>query len=81
MYLDMFSKKRILTTDLRRREVYMWLLCNGYVWIRRFNPPFQSALRTPTIGCWVDVLREWDTDCVPINSREGRKLIRRLCYF
>lgn len=81
MYIDMFAKKRLLTTDLRRPEVSEWLRYNGYVWIRRYYPPFDSIIRNPTVGGWVDVFKVWDLGCVPIDSRAGQKIIRRLCYF
>jgi hypothetical protein len=78
---DFYSKKRILTQDLQDPEILLYLKMLGFVWIRRYIQPLNSFLRTPTLGCWVELFKVQDMRCVSIDSAEGRKLINRLCYF
>lgn len=78
---DFYSKKRILTQDLQDPETILYLKMQGFVWIRRYIQPLDSFLRTPTLGCWVELFKIQDMRCVSIDSLQGKKLIRRLCYF
>jgi hypothetical protein len=78
---DFYSKKRIQTQDLQDPETLLYLKMLGFVWIRRHIQPLNSFLRTPSLGCWVELFKIQDMRCVPIDSPEGKKLINRLCYF
>ena len=81
MYYDYYSKKRMLTQDLQDPAIFLLLKTLGFVWIRRYNPHLDSVLRTPTLGCWVELFKVEDIRCVHIDSPQAKKLINRLCYF
>lgn len=81
-YLDLFSMQRFWSIDLQKKETHTSLLEQGFKWIRRDDSRrFDFITRYPTIGCYVEVFKVQYPGCVPIQSWEGRKMIRKLCYF
>jgi hypothetical protein len=81
-YLDLFSKQRFWSIDLQNQEKYDSLLEQGFKWIRRDDTRrFELITRRPTIGCTVEVFKVQHLGCVPIKSTQGKKIIRKLCYF
>jgi hypothetical protein len=81
-YSMQFSKVRILSSELRNPLIYRKYYEKGYRWIRRYNEiNFNNILRYPSTGCWVEIFRVHNLNCVELNSKCGRKLINKLCYF
>jgi hypothetical protein len=81
-YSRYFTKVRLLTTDLKKPEIYMHYYNMGFRWIRKYHAShLNNVLRYPTVGCWIELFYEPDLDCVHIESRKGYKLINKLCYF
>ena len=79
--LNFFSKRRYLSIELNDPIMISNLKNNGFCWIRRHNKQLFSVLRFPTVGCILEVSKEWDIGYVPIDSPTGKKLIQRICYF
>ena len=81
-YSSIFQKLWFWSIDLQDRDRLADLRTRGYTWIRRDDSRrFNQVLRQPTIGCYVEVFKTQYPGCVPIQSWEGRKMIRKLCYF
>lgn len=81
-YSDMFRMKRMTTPELRDEKIMEGLRKNGYIWIRRLNPhKFEHIVRTPTIGCTVEVFVVQHPGCVHIDSPTAKKMIHKICYF
>jgi len=81
-YSSLFKCKRIQTYALRDEVILNKLMAEGYCWIKRFNHThFYEITRNPTIGCTVELYTNNNVGTVPINSKEGKKLIHKLCYF
>lgn len=81
-YLELFQMQRFWSIDLQKQETYDSVLEQGFKWIRRVNPRrFELITRQPTVGCYVEVFKVRHLNCVPIDSPQGKKLIRKLCYF
>ena len=80
-YGHMFGMKLVLSTDLQNREVYNSLIADGFTWIKqKHNAHFDRIMRYPTVGKWLEVSRNWQSQAVPITSPKGQKLIYKLCY-
>lgn len=54
------------------------LKANGIAWIRPYVRPWQKTLRDPIMGSILELMIEERRDCVPIDSLEASRLIRRL---
>lgn len=68
--------------ELQTPVMMTWLSASGFKWIRRLNDrKFESIVRNPTIGCYVEVSVLQFPGSVPIDSREAKKMVCRLCYF
>lgn len=81
-YCRIFGSKIILSTELRKKEVYDKLVGQGYCWVRqRYQKHYIDILRFPTIGRWLEISKTYDLRCVPIDSYKGRKLINSYCFF
>ncbi len=81
-YSSLFKCKRINTYTLKDEAILNKLVTEGYCWIKRFNHThFYEITRNPTIGCTVELYTSPYVGTVAIDSREGKKLIRKLCYF
>ena len=53
----------------------------GYTYIRQVHKPYNAILRTPSIGCIVELTFWRDIGSHPIGSSKARKLVRRMSYF
>ena len=81
-YSTLFQKVRVWSIDLQKPGTLESYLEQRYKWIRRDDSRhFNFITRRPTVGCYVELFKVWQPDCVPITSAEGKKLIRKLCYF
>ncbi len=80
-YNDLFSMIIITTKELQDKRVLESILQKGFLYIRRRNLKYNQILREPTIGCWVELFKVRQTDCVPIESVQGKKIIKRINYF
>ena len=80
-YLYQFQRLETMTENLRKPSVLAAMRIAGFVWIRRRVQPFSAVLRNPTVGCHVELFTQQDVACVHIDSFEGRKLIKKLCYY
>jgi hypothetical protein len=81
-YSDVFSRKRMLNTDLKNQSIYSKLIDQGYNYICRSNCfKFDQVLRFPTVGCYVELFKYPNPGTVLINSSQGKKLINKLCYY
>ena len=78
---DYYSKRLMRTHDMQDPTSILLLKTLGFCWIRRYIQPLNSFLRTPTLGCWVELFKVEDIRCVHIDSPQAKKLINRLCYF
>jgi hypothetical protein len=79
-YSQVFHRFPITTTNLKANLPF-YTQQKKYVWIRREHRDFNRILRNPTTGCWVEISYLPFPGSVLINSREGRRLINRICYF
>ena len=79
-YSEVFHRLPIMTNELKAKLPY-YTQQKKYVWIRREHRDFNRILRNPTTGCWVEISYQPFPGSVLINSREGRRLINRICYF
>ncbi len=81
-YSSLFKCKRIHTYQLQNTDTLQRLFEEGFVWVRRYNEvAFHEITRNPTLGCIVEVFTVRHIGCIAINSKEGKKLIKKLCYF
>ena len=80
-YLYQFQRLETMTDNLRKPSVIDAMRSAGFVWIRRRVRPFSTVLRNPTVGCHVELFTHQDVACVHIDSVEGMRLIKKLCYY
>jgi hypothetical protein len=81
-YSDVFSKKRMLNIDLQNKDTYNKIYNNGYHYISRFYfGKLFNVLRFPTIGFYVELFKYPQPGAIRIDSNDGKKLIKKLCYF
>jgi hypothetical protein len=58
-----------------------YYLEQGFMWVRRHDRDFDSVLRTPTVGIYLELFMHPHLECVHIHSAAGKKMLRRLCYY
>jgi hypothetical protein len=81
-YSSLFKCKRLSTYILQDQSILNDLLQEGYHYIRKFNfIQFHEITRYPTVGCVVELFTINRVGCVRIDSKEGKKLIAKKCYF
>jgi hypothetical protein len=81
-YTDMFRMTIANTYDLRKGLALQDYLDKGYRYIRRREQQhFRDIVRTPTIGCVVELTVQQVPGSVPILSPRGRAIIKKVCYF
>ena len=80
-YGKLFQIKRAYTYDLQNPDVLDKLKKQGFAYVRKVNFDYDTIIRSPTIGCVVDLSFEQHLDAIPIDSEKGRKLISKLSYF
>lgn len=71
----------VFSNDLTRPSLLDKYKSMGYTYIRQVHRPYNSILRSPSIGCIVELAAWKGILSYPINSREARKLINRISYF
>ena len=54
------------------------LFLSGLVWVRPVIRKWERTLRNPTVGTLVEFLYHRDIGCMRVDSREARKLLRRI---
>ncbi len=69
------------TIDLRKPGVLDLYKNMGYTYIRQVYKPYNMILRSPSIGCTVQLTIWRDVGSHLINSPKGRKLVSRISYF
>jgi hypothetical protein len=81
-YSSLFKCKRIHTYLLQDPTVVEELMNEGYRYIRKYHfSNFHEITRYPTIGCVVELYAVNVARSVRIDSKEGKKLINKKCYF
>ena len=81
-YSDLFSKKRMLNIDLQNKVIYNKIYTSGYHYISRLHvSKLFNVLRFPTIGFYVELFKYPQLGTIRIDSNDGKKLIKKLCYF
>ena len=80
-HTQLFPIKRVYTYDLQNPDVLEKLKNQGFAYIRKVHFDYDSIMRSPTIGCIVDVSMHPHLNSIPIDSDKGRKLISKLSYF
>lgn len=76
-----FWVKRMRNFELQDKDYLDSLKAQGFCWIRRTYSGFNLIMRNPTVGFPVEIFTIFNAGCVEIDSRKGRKLINKLCYF
>lgn len=71
----------VLSKDLTNTSLLEKYKSMGYTYIRQVHRPYNSILRSPSVGCIVELAAWRDILSYPINSRQARKLINRISYF
>ena len=69
------------TNDLRKVGALDLYKNMGYTYIRQVHRPYNAILRSPSVGCIVQLTPWKEIGSYLINSPKGRKLIRRVSYF
>jgi len=69
------------TIDLRKVGVLDLYKNMGYTYIRQVHRPYNMILRSPSVGCTVQLTIWKDIGGHLINSPKGQKLVRRISYF
>lgn len=79
---SLFKYKKINSYLLQNKLILNGLIAEGYCWIRQYaHSNFNEIIRNPTVGCIIELYTTEYTGTVPIDSKEGKKLIHKLCYF
>jgi len=66
---------------LRDKNLLDCFVAKGYKFIRQAPRVYNSILRNPTIGCYVELSYFKEILSVPIDSNKARNLIYRNSYF
>lgn len=69
------------TNDLRKVGALDLYKNMGYTYIRQVHRPYNAILRSPSVGCIVQLTPWKDTGSHPIDSQKARKLVSRMSYF
>jgi hypothetical protein len=69
------------TIDLRNPGVLDLYKNMGYTYIRQIHRPYNVILRSPSVGCTVQLTIWRDIGSYPINSSKALKLVGRISYF
>jgi hypothetical protein len=79
-YAKLFGMRRVYSVDLQDDLMRKAYYEAGFKWVRKYNGrSFEQTLRTPTLGCILEVVVYNDIGCVPLYSRQANKLIWKLC--
>ena len=66
---------------LRDKKILNCFIGKGYNFIRQAPKLYDSILRNPTIGCYVELSYFKQILSIPINSKKAKTLIYRNSYF
>ena len=81
-YSDLFRRTEMYTYHLHKYPELLDLLCiAGFHWVRQKPQDYNKILRQPTVGCLVEFYASEYPGTVEVDSRAGKKLLRRLSYF
>lgn len=81
-YSDIFRKAWVKSINLQNKKLYDLYVNAGFKYVRKLKDrPFESYMRSPTVGCTLELFFVQETECVLLDSVKGRKLINKLCYF
>ncbi len=81
-YLHIFCVKTMYSSELKNKEKYKKYTDEGFCWIKqKHSEYFRNILRFPSIGCRVEISKSPAPGFVPICSKQGKKIINKLCYF
>lgn len=73
---------RAYTMDLQKPGVLESYRERGFNWVRRYNPTqFKDIVRHPTVGCCVELTAIQHPGSVPIDSWNGKQILKKVCYF
>lgn len=79
-YSEMFRCTRAWSIELQDPVRLAWMRANGFAWIRPMHRRWELSVRRPTVGCIVELGVMRQVGMVPLDSAEGRRIIRRLCW-
>jgi hypothetical protein len=79
-YSALFARKRVSTYALRNPIYLQQLMDAGFCWICREEKSFLDSLRNPTVGCIVELYITPRAHAIPLDSREGQRLLKKICY-
>lgn len=71
----------VFSNDLTKSSLLDKYKSMGYTYIRQVHRPYNYILRSPSVGCIVELTVWKDVLSYPINSKQARKLINRISYF
>jgi hypothetical protein len=71
----------ILTVELRKPGILALYKNMGYTYIRQVHRPYNAILRSPSVGCIVELTPWKYAGSHAINSSKARRLICRMSYF
>lgn len=71
----------VLTMDLKNDFVLNSYKDMGYAYIRQIHMPYNKILRSPSVGCIVELTCNKEAGSYLLDSPKGRKLIYRISYF
>jgi hypothetical protein len=74
------EKTYLTTQELLQPGVMDSYKKKGFVFMRRRFLSFQESLRNPTIGTHIELLKFQEPCCYPLDSREAKKILYRLCF-
>lgn len=81
-YSDLFRRTEVYTHLIQIYPELLDLLCiAGFHWVRQKPQDYNKILRQPTVGCLVEFYASEYPGTVAVDSRAGKKLLRRLSYF
>lgn len=69
------------TINLRKPGVLDLYKNMGYTYIRQIHRPYNAILRSPSVGCIVQLTIWRDVGSHLIHSSKAQKLVRRISYF
>jgi len=80
-YARRFKITRVHSVELQDPQNLQYYIQNGFKFIKRHEQQFDLIVRTPTIGCMLELSYSYHPFSVPIDSPAARKMIKKLCYF
>jgi hypothetical protein len=73
---------RLLNTGLQDPGVLKFYRDQGFNWIRRVETKsYNHILRSPSVGCMVEIKTFPDVRCAHLDTQKARRLIKTISYF